>query len=390
MNRPDFVKKIVILGSTGSIGENALKVVAALPDRFQVVGIGAARNLKRLREQAEQFRVPVVALADSAAADQLRSALPVCRVLGGSDSMVELAALPDADIVVCAMVGMSGLKPVLAALGQGTNVALATKEVLVAAGGLVTAAAKQHGAAILPVDSEHSAIFQCLQGHAVTGVRRLILTASGGPFAGRATVDFETVTVAEALRHPRWNMGRKVSVDSATLMNKGLEIMEARWLFDVPVGRIDVVIHPESIVHSMVEFTDGSVLAQMSLPDMRFAIQYAMTWPERVDGHLPPLDLVKLESLHFRAPDMRRFPGLELARAAARAGGTMPVVFNAANEVAVADFLDGKICFAAIWRTVEKTMAQHINCPDPGMDEILEADMWARSAAGVAMEKSAK
>lgn len=375
------MKNIVILGSTGSIGENALKVIAALPGRFRIVGLGAARNARRIREQAEQFGVGVAALANPAAAAHLRETTPGLRVLGGREAMTELARLPGADIVLCAMVGVSGLAPVLAALEQGADVALATKEVLVVAGDLVTAAARRHKARIIPVDSEHSAIFQCLQGHDIAGVRRLILTASGGPFAEHTAVDFETVSVAEVLRHPRWNMGRKVTVDSATLMNKGLEIMEARWLFDVPAERIDVVIHPESIVHSMVEFIDGNVLAQMSLPDMRFAIQYALTWPERVDGKLPPLDLVSLSTLHFAAPDTKRFPGLTLARAAVRAGGTMPAVLNAANEVAVNCFLEGTIRFADVWRTVEQVMASQANCADPGLAEIIEADRAARVAA---------
>jgi 1-deoxy-D-xylulose-5-phosphate reductoisomerase len=251
----------------------------------------------------------------------------------------------------------------------------------VAAGRMVMACAARHKARVLPVDSEHSAVFQCLEGQAPRSVRRLVPTASGGPFAARPEVDFDRVTVAEALKHPRWNMGRKVSVDSATLMNKGLEIMEARWLFDIPLDRIDVVIHPESIVHSLVEFADGNVLAQLSPTDMRYPIQHALTWPERADGGLPALDLVALGALHFRAPDAARFPCLALARQAARTGGTMPAVLNAANEEAVSRFLKGQIGFSGIWKLVEAVMARHTVDPNPGLGHIIEADRWARAEA---------
>jgi 1-deoxy-D-xylulose-5-phosphate reductoisomerase len=330
----------------------------------------------------------------------------------GAAGVEELAALEGADVVLCAMVGMAGLKPVLAAVRNGTDVALATKEVLVAAGRIVTEAARKHNARLLPVDSEHSAIFQCLQTSVrclpsvalakegsvfsvqeseirdlKSEIRRLLLTASGGPFAGRPEMNFDKVTVAQALNHPRWNMGRKVTVDSATLMNKGLEIMEAHWLFGVPVDRIEVVIHPESIVHSMVEFVDGSVLAQLSPPDMRFAIQYALTCPERVDGKLPSLDLAATKGLHFYAPDEKRFPCLRLASEAARIGGTMPAALNAANEVAVQKFLDGKIAFSGIWKLVEKVIKRHHVIRNPQLDEIIEADFWARTLAQEASQR---
>jgi 1-deoxy-D-xylulose-5-phosphate reductoisomerase len=375
-------KRIVILGSTGSIGENALRVAAALPEHLEVVGLAARTNYKRLLEQAQEFNVKHVAVADDEAAAACSRAAPEgITVLAGEAGVEQLAATKKIQMVVCALVGMAGLKSVMAALQQGTDVALATKEVLVAAGKRVMECAARNQARILPVDSEHSAIFQCLEGHPAASIRRLILTASGGPFASQATVDFDRVTVADALRHPRWNMGRKVTVDSATLMNKGLEIMEAHWLFGVPYDRIDVVIHPESIVHSMVEFVDGSVLAQMSPPDMRFAIQHALTWPKRLDGGLPLLDLAKMGSLHFKSPDLARFPGLGLARQAAVTGGTMPSVLNAANEIAVQSFLDGKISFAGIWHTVEAVMSRHHSIVEPTLEEIDHADRWSRQEA---------
>jgi 1-deoxy-D-xylulose-5-phosphate reductoisomerase len=376
-------KNIVILGSTGSIGESALRVVAAFPDRFRIVGLAAQTKVERLLEQARLFSVERVAVADHEAAQRATQLAPAgLTVLAGPESLEELAAQEIADTVLVAVVGMAGLSPVLAALRQGTDVALATKEVLVAAGQKVIAAGRASGARILPVDSEHSAIFQCLGGQGADRVRRLMLTASGGPFAHNPRLDLEKVTVAEALKHPRWNMGRKVTVDSATMMNKGLEIIEAHWLFGVPFDRIDVVVHPESIVHSMVEFQDGNVLAQLSVSDMRFAIQLALTWPERLDGGLPALDLARLGTLHFAAPDEARFPCLNLARAAARAGGTMPVILNAANEVAVQEFLNGKLSFPGIWRTVEQVMGRHTALADPDLPDILAVDRWARAEAG--------
>jgi 1-deoxy-D-xylulose-5-phosphate reductoisomerase len=375
------MKRIVILGSTGSIGESALRVVEALPRRFRVVGLAAQRNTARLLEQARRFKVRTVAVSDPAAASAGAARLRGLTVLAGAEGLEQLAALEEADLVLCAVVGLSGLKPVVAALRRGACVALATKEVLVAAGDLVMRLSRQRGGRILPVDSEHSAIFQCLQGQAPDTVRRLVLTASGGPFAHRPDIDFDKVSVTEALKHPRWNMGRKVTVDSATLMNKGLEIIEAHWLFGIPQDRIEVVIHPESIVHSLVEFADGAMLAQLSPPDMRYAIQYALTWPERVDGRLPALDLATAGPLHFKAPDTRRFPALALARRAAAAGGTFPAVLNAANEVAVRQFLEHRIPFAGIWRTVEAVLAQHRSAAQPGLETVLEADGWARALA---------
>ena len=375
-------KNIVILGSTGSIGENALRVAKALPARLRVTGLASRTSTVRLLEQAAEFKVRQVAIADPALATAARASLPRGTSLqSGPEGVEALAAQPGTDMVLCALVGMAGLKPVLAALRQGTDVAIATKEVLVAAGQMVMQCARRHRARLLPVDSEHSAIFQCLEGKPASSVRRLILTASGGPFASRHDLDFDTVTAAQALRHPRWNMGRKVTVDSATLMNKGLEIMEAHWLFGIPYDRIDVVIHPESIVHSMVEFVDGSILAQLGPTDMRFAIQHALTWPERQDGGLPRLDPATLGTLHFSAPDPVRFPCLGLARRAAITGGTLPCVLNAANEIAVAEFLDGNLSFSGIWHTVEAVMNRHKPVARPSLAQIYTADHWARQEA---------
>lgn len=375
-------KNIVILGSTGSIGENALRVVSALPSRLKVVGLASRTNTARLLAQAAEFKVRTLAVGDADAAAAMKGDLARgTRLLKGTEGVEELAASPKADMVLCALVGIAGLKPVLAALRQGTDVAIATKEVLVAAGQMVMDCAKRNKARLLPVDSEHSAIFQCLEGKPPASVRRLILTASGGPFAHRHDLDFDRVTAAQALKHPRWNMGRKVTVDSATLMNKGLEIMEAHWLFGIPYDRIEVVIHPESIVHSLVEFVDGSVLAQLSPPDMRFAIQHALTWPDRADGALPRLDLASLGALHFSAPDPLRFPCLGLARRAAITGGTMPCVLNAANEIAVEQFLEGAIPFSGIWHTVEAVMNHHTSIAKPELEQIHQADHWARQEA---------
>ncbi len=382
MSSNPLKKRVVVLGSTGSIGENALRVAAALPDRIEIVGLAARSNVDRLLEQARHLNVRNIAIADPSLAAACTASHPHgIAIHAGDTGVTRLAALPDADIVLCALVGMAGLRSVLAALEQGRNVALATKEVLVAAGKTVMDTATRHHARLLPVDSEHSAIFQCIDGHPSSEIRRLILTASGGPFATRHDLDFDKVTAADALKHPRWNMGRKVTVDSATLMNKGLEIMEAHWLFGIPYDRIEVVIHPESIVHSMVEFVDGSVLAQLSPPDMRFAIQHALTYPDRVDGRLPALDLANMGPLHFHAPDLIRFPCLRLARQAAITGGSMPAVLNAANEIAVDRFLIGQLAFSGIWHTVEAVMNLHHVINEPTLDDIDRADHWARQEA---------
>lgn len=388
------MKRVVILGSTGSIGESALRVAEALPDRIAVAGLACGRNYSRMLQQAARLGVRDVAVGDVEQGRRCAAEAPAgVRVRIGAEGVASMAAECEADIVLCALVGMAGLAPVLAALGAGRDVALATKEVLVAAGHIVTREAARTGAQLLPVDSEHNALFQCLAGsRGREQVKRLVLTASGGPFAANDRIDLEKVTVREALKHPRWDMGQKVTIDSASLMNKGLEIIEARWLFGVPVEQIDVLIHPESIVHSMVEFVDGSVLAQLSPPDMRFAIQCALTWPERCDGGLPALELAASGSLHFRHPDKDRFPSLGLARGAAASGGTMPTVLNAANEVAVEKFLAGNLRFPGIWRLVAAVMDRHKPDADPSLDVILAADAWARrqAAAWVDIEAEKK
>jgi len=403
------MKRVVILGSTGSIGRNALRVVAALPSRLQVVGLSANRDYRLLLQQAERFKVRHVAVADPAAARRCATCAPRDVVVrAGVQGLVELAQLEGVDLVLCAVMGMVGLRPVLAAINCGRDVALATKEVLVAAGQIVTRACARRSVRILPVDSEPSAILQCLNGRGrepettpqrqspraktkqargggvatvSSDVRRILLTASGGPFASRPRVNLDKVTVKEALSHPKWIMGRKITVDSATLMNKGLEIIEARWLFGLALEQIEVVIHPESIVHSLVEFADGSLLAQLSAPDMRFAIQYALLYPERVATCLPALDLSQLGTLHFAEPDLRRFPSLNLAREAARLGGTAPAVLSAANEVAVERFLEERIRFSQIWKIVAAVLDKHRVNREPTLEELIEADKWARRAA---------
>lgn len=375
------MKDIVLLGSTGSIGESAVRVVEALPEQLRVVGLAANTGYERVLEQAAALNVKRVAISDPEAARKCEAAAPAgVRVLAGDAGVSELAA-GESDIVLCAVVGMAGLAPVMAAARNGTDVALATKEVLVSAGSVVRAACVASGARLLPVDSEHSAIFQCLAGAHDGSVRRLLLTASGGPFRDRPDLDFDSVSIEEVLDHPRWDMGRKVTVDSATLMNKGLEIMEARWLFDIAVENIEVVVHPESIVHSLVEFVDGSLMAQLSLPDMRFAIQYALTCPERCDGGLPHTDIAEVGTLHFERPDTGRFPCLALAQRAAGTGGTMPAALNAANETAVNGFLEGKIRFSGIWEVVAAVMDAHEPVQDPDMDVIVRVDAWAREKA---------
>lgn len=393
------MKSLVILGSSGSIGRSTLQLAEAHADRFRVAGLAVHRATDTLLDQAARLGVTRLAVADPRAAAELRPRLPPGAVLfEGSEGVAELAATTPADMLVCALVGMAGLKPVLAAIDAGKDIALATKEVLVAAGGAVMRARAARGVRILPVDSEHSAIFQCLQSgayepfcvrpagavperRAEARIRRLVLTASGGPFAQRPEVDFDRVTVAEALRHPKWDMGRKITIDSATMMNKGLEIAEARWLFNVPAGDIAVVVHPESIIHSLVEFTDGATLAQLSDPDMRVAIHYALSWPDRAATTLPPLDLAGHGQLTFARPDSRRFPCLRLARAAIDAGGTAPAVLNAANETAVEAFLEGGLAFSGIWHCLEAVLARHAIDREPSLEAIFAADQWARREA---------
>ena len=360
------MKRIVILGATGSIGTQTLDVVRRLPDRLRVVGLSAYRNETLLREQAAEFGVPATALES-----------------GDAANLVRLATLPEADIIVVSVAGAVGTAATVAALKAGKDVALATKEVLVAAGAIVTAEARKSGAKILPIDSEHSAIFQCLQGQPPEYVSKLWLTASGGPFRLWPEETLNRATVADALNHPTWpSMGRKITVDSATLMNKALETIEARWLFDVPMERIGVVVHPQSVVHSLVELVDGSTLAQLGLPDMRLPIEYALLYPDRADMGVPRFDITALQTpLTFAPPDESRFPALALARHAAKIGGTLPAVMNAANEAAVGLFLDGHLTFGAITTLTERTMDAHAVTREPTLTQITEADGWARTKA---------
>jgi len=380
-------RNIVILGSTGSIGVNTLSVVRHLGDRIRVVGVAAGTNVDRLSDQARTFNVDWAAIADADRLSQLRTGLPTgCRGFSDQTELCERVAGSDVDIVLCAIVGTTGLGPVLAAVRAGKTIALASKEVLVMAGELVMTEARRCGARIIPVDSEHSAIFQCLEGHPTDHVRRLILTASGGPFRDTPADQLQAVTCAEALAHPTWNMGSKISIDSATLMNKGLEIIEARWLFGVTPEQIEVVIHPQSIIHSMVEYVDGSTLAQLGYPDMRVPIQYALTWPDRCSGITRFLDLTETLSLQFEPPDNNRFPALALARRALATGGTLPAVFNAANEIAVAAFLRNNLSFPGIWQTAADVMDRHTPCLQPDLDAILTADAWAREQAAESVQ----
>ena len=376
------LRNVVLLGATGSIGQSACRVARDLPDRVRIVGMSGFRNMPRLAEEANRLRPEVLAVADAEAEAELRTKLDYApaRIFIGAEGLVSLAAWPGADMVLVAIVGTGGLRPTLAALEAGKDIALASKEVLVMAGEMVMATARRHGRRILPVDSEHNAIFQCLEGRDTRHVRRLILTASGGPFRAWPAEQLRAVTRQEALRHPTWRMGEKITIDSATLFNKGLEMIEARWLFDVDITRIDVVIHPQSIVHSMVEFVDGSVLAQMSHSDMRFPIQYALTWPDRIAGTLPPLEWAKLGKLDFEEPRYDVFPALDLARQAAERGGAAPAVLNAANEVAVAEFLAGRIAFPRIWEIVAAVLDGTEGAADD-LDALLEADRRARGQA---------
>ena len=373
---------MVLLGATGSIGSSALKVAEQLPDRMRIVGMAAGNNAARLAEAANRARPEAVCLADPARLPELEAALAYRpRLLAGPEGLEEIARLEGADLVLVAIVGTAGLRPALAAIESGKDLAVASKEILVAAGEAVMGGAAARGVRVLPVDSEHNAIFQCLEGREPGTVRRLILTASGGPFRATPAAELRRVTVAQALRHPTWEMGRKITIDSATLFNKGLEMIEAHWLFGVPMAKVEVVVHPQSIVHSMVEFVDGSVLAQLSHSDMCFPIQYAVTWPDRVANTLEPLDFAKVGRLEFEAPRTVDFPALDLARRAGETGGTLPAVLNAANEIAVDAFLAGRLDFPGIWETVAAVMEAHDTVPHPALDRILAADAWARETA---------
>lgn len=376
------MKKVVLLGSTGSIGTSTVKVAEDLPDRIRLLALGAGNNTALLLEQSRKHKPVAVSIFDPAKAQELQQALGNgTRVLCGEDGLIELATLPEADIVLIAIVGTAGLKPALAAIRAGKDIAIASKEILVMAGEIVMSEARKHGVRVLAVDSEHSAIFQCLDGKPAHSVRKLWLTASGGPFRDKKLwphEKFSEITVECALKHPSWVMGKKITIDSATLFNKALEMIEARWLFDIEMARVNVVVHPQSVVHSMVEFVDGSVVAQLSTPDMCLPIQYALTYPERAASNRVQTNFAKLGQLTFEEPDVDRFPAITLARRAGEVSGTLPAVLNAANEVAVEAFVNRKIGFSQITETVKRTMDAHQVIAQPTLPQILEADSWAR------------
>jgi len=401
-------KRVVVLGATGSIGESAAKVARDIPERVEIVGIAANSKARELAAQANELRPAAVCIVDETKLSELRANLKYePEIFAGETGLCEIASTVASDMVLVAIVGTGGLRPALAAIKAGKDLAVASKEILVMAGEIVMRKAREKGVHVLPVDSEHNAIFQCLEGKRstlnaqrstlnadsstlgvgrsaldVSDVRRIILTASGGPFREMPRKDFDSITPDQALKHPTWNMGQKITIDSATLFNKGLEMIEAHWLFGVEMAQVEVVIHPQSIVHSMVEFADGSVLAQLSHSNMCFPIQYAITWPDRVPNSLPPLDFGKLAELKFARPRYDDFPALGLARRAGETGGTLPAVLNAANEIAVSAFLEKHMSFPRIWQTVEQVMDAHESVAQPDLDEILRADHWARAEAG--------
>lgn len=376
------MKKIAILGSTGSIGRNALNVISKFPDRFKITGLTAGKNIALLIDQINSFHPEVVAVSDEETYGALKSAMSdrhrSTKVLHGVEGICSVAAMPEADIVISAIVGSAGLLPTISAIRAGKAIALANKETLVMAGDIVMSEVKKSGVSLLPVDSEHSAIFQCMNGCPINSIRRLILTASGGPFIGKTLKELGDVRPEDALKHPNWSMGRKISIDSATLMNKGLEVIEAHHLFEMPADRIDVLVHPQSIVHSIVEFKDGSCTAQLSNPDMKGPIAYALSWPERLPEVMKPLEWEKLSGLTFHKPDNKTFPSLALAYSALDAGGTMPAVLNASNETAVNAFLDRVIGFTDIPVIIKKVLDSHKLQRADDIETVLEADKWAR------------
>ena len=381
------MKNVVLLGSTGSIGTSTVKVAEDLPDQIRLIGLAAGGNSELLLEQTRKHKPAVVSINDPAKADALRATLGAStQVFCGNEGLLKLATLPAADIVLIAIVGTAGLQPALAAIRAGKDIAVASKEILVMAGEIVMNEARKYGVRVLAVDSEHSAIFQCLDGKPTSSVRQLLLTASGGPFRSKTDwpkEKFSEITVERALKHPSWVMGRKITIDSATLFNKGLEMIEARWLFDIEMARVGVVVHPQSIVHSMVEFVDGSLIAQLSTPDMCLPIQYALTYPERAASDRVQTNFPKIGTLTFEEPDVERFPAIQLARRAGEVGGTLPAVLNAANEIAVEAFVNRKINFPQITETVRRTMDAHKTVSHPTLEQILEADAWARREAKI-------
>ncbi|MFO7713896.1 1-deoxy-D-xylulose-5-phosphate reductoisomerase [Desulfosarcina sp.] len=378
------MKSLSILGATGSIGVKALEIVRQFPQRFRVNALTAKTNVAQLAKQIVQFTPRLAAVYDVEHARQLKALLPLTaavEIVYGEAGYIEAATCEDTDMVLGAMVGSAGLVPTLAAIDAGKDIALANKETLVMAGAIVMQKVAGRGVKLMPIDSEHSAIFQSLAGHGHNGIREILITASGGPFLHRQLAEFSTIKPQEALRHPNWSMGRKISIDSATMMNKGLEVIEARWLFDMDFQRIKVVVHPESIIHSMVVYEDGAVIAQMGVPDMKGAIAYGLSHPQRLPLHVPAPDFAQIGQLSFEDPDLERFPCLNLAYRAGEQGGTLPAVLNAANEVAVAAFLDERLPFTGIFPIIDRTMDRHCgkNCADLG--QIIEADRWARETA---------
>ncbi|MDD2853441.1 MAG: 1-deoxy-D-xylulose-5-phosphate reductoisomerase [Desulfuromonadaceae bacterium] len=377
------MKNIVILGSTGSIGLSTLEIVAAHPERFRVVALTAGKNLELLAQQVRTFSPRLAVVAATEDVPRLRELCSGCDVtiMGGSEGLIAAATADDAKMVVAAIVGAAGLVPTAAAIRAKKDIALANKEILVTAGHLFMNLVEEYGVSLFPVDSEHSAIFQSIEGHRNEDIRKIILTASGGPFLNTPTRNLSQVTVQDALHHPNWNMGKKITIDSATMMNKGLEVIEARWLFNTPVEKIQVNIHPQSIVHSMVEYVDGCVIAQLGTPDMKAPIAYALAYPERISTGVTPLDLTSFSGLTFLHPDWDKFPCLELAYRAIRSGESMPAVMNAANEIAVAEFLGERIGFMQISETIERTMAAHTAHNLQSIEEVLQADLWGRETA---------
>ena len=384
------MKKIAILGSTGSIGVNALSVIQANPEKYQVTALAAGKNIRLLLEQIKRFRPLAVAVMEETAANELKAQLTNSsrpEIFFGTEGFMRLATMTEVDTIISAMAGAAGLLPTYSGIKAGRNIALANKETMVMAGCLVMAEARKHGVSILPIDSEHSAILQSLQGHPREDLRRVILTASGGPFRDLSLEEMSKVTPAQALNHPNWNMGPKVSIDSSTMMNKGLEAIEAKWLFDLKMDQISILIHSQSIVHSMVEYKDGSIISQMGVPDMIIPISFALSFPHHLKTRVPPLELEKIGILSFEKPDMKRFRCLDLALKAAEIGGSMPAVLNGANEIAVESFLKGNIGFLDIPDLIEKTMASHKNHPIDSIETVMEVDRWARDTARAKLVK---
>ncbi|MBT3597028.1 MAG: 1-deoxy-D-xylulose-5-phosphate reductoisomerase [Verrucomicrobia bacterium] len=378
------MKNVVLLGSTGSIGTSTVKVAEDLPDQVRLIGLAAGGNVGLLVEQTHVHHPSAISIADETLLPELNKCIPdTVEIFSGDEGLIHLATLPEADIVLIAIVGTAGLKPALAAIRAGKDIAVASKEILVMAGEIVMREARENGVKVLAVDSEHSAIFQCLDGKPVESIRSIWLTASGGPFRETPPEEFAEITVDQALKHPSWVMGRKITIDSATMFNKGLEMIEARWLFGVEMDCVKVVVHPQSVVHSLVEYVDGSMIAQMSTPDMCLPIQYALTHPERMANQRVQTNLASIGTLQFEEPDSERFPALDLARRAGEVCGTLPAVFNAANEVAVDAFCEGKLSFLGITKLVSDVMDQHQVITHPDLTQILESDQWARRHATV-------